>query len=103
MTYVFDLDGTLCTSVEGDHYTDAKPFMDRINIVNKLYDEGHIIKIDTARGSTTGIDWAYITEKQLKNWGVKYSELRCGVKMFADIYIDDKGRNLDFFNDDTNS
>lgn len=97
MEYVFDLDGTLCTSVEGLHYTEAEPYPDRIEKVNSLYNEGHIIKIDTARGSKTGIDWTEATEKQLKSWGVKYHELRCGVKMYADIYVDDKGINLNFF------
>jgi hypothetical protein len=97
MTFCFDLDGTLCSNVEGDHYTEATPLFHHIERVNELYDEGHTIKIDTARGSTTGIDWTGATEKQLKEWGVKYHELRCGVKMFADIYIDDKGINLNFF------
>jgi len=97
MIYCFDLDGTLCLSVEDDHYTEAVPLFDHIEKVNKLYDEGHVIKIDTARGSTTGIDWTDATENQLKIWGVKYHELRCGIKMFADMYIDDKGVNLNFF------
>jgi len=89
MTYCFDLDGTLCTNTEGE-YNKAEPFLDRISVVNNLYDLGNTILIDTARGSTTKIDWYELTEKQLKEWGVKYSELRVGVKLNFDILVDDK-------------
>jgi len=98
MIYCFDLDGTLCTNTDGD-YDLAKPLTDRIIRVNELFDEGHTIKIDTARGSETGIDWYPLTEGQLKGWGVRYHTLRVGKKMVADIYIDDKGiSDKDFFN-----
>ena len=89
-TYCFDLDGTLCTNAEGD-YENSTPLVERINIVNKLYDDGNTILIDTARGSTTKIDWYDVTKKQLAVWGVKYSNLRVGVKLNADIFVDDKG------------
>ena len=78
----------------------TQPYKDRINIVNSLYDEGHHIIIDTARGSgaTKGKDWYDITKNQLDSWGLKYHELRTGVKFSADVYVDDKGRNAhDFF------
>ena len=96
MTYCFDLDGTLCTNTEGE-YDKAEPFLDRIFIVNNLYDSGNTILIDTARGSTTKIDWYELTKKQLSNWGVKYHELRVGIKLTADLYIDDKSINETFF------
>ena len=96
MTYCFDLDGTLCSHEED--YAQAKPFEKRIDIVNNLYRDGHIIVIDTARGSTTGIDWFDITESQLKRWGVSYHTLRVGSKIGADVYIDDKAINdKDYF------
>lgn len=95
--YCFDLDGTLCTKENLD-YNKSKPFIERINLVNKLYDDGHTILIDTARGSVSGINWEDLTKTQLKKWGVKYHKLRVGVKLDADIYIDDKGINdIDFF------
>ena len=47
-TYVFDIDGTICTNSQGV-YTNAKPILDRIAIVNKLYDEGNYIKLFTSR------------------------------------------------------
>jgi hypothetical protein len=96
MIYCFDLDGTICDTIGGD-YESATPFNDRVNIVNSLYDEGHHIIIETARGSVTGLDWTELTERQLRGWGVKYTELRAGVKFYADFYIDDKAINADEF------
>ena len=96
MTYCFDLDGTLCTNTEGE-YNKAEPFLDRISVVNNLYDLGNTILIDTARGSTTKIDWYELTKEQLSNWGVKYHELRVGIKLTADLYVDDKSINETFF------
>jgi hypothetical protein len=91
MIYCFDLDGTLCTHEK--NYADAKPLTNRINVLNTLYDDGNTIIIDTARGSTTKIDWYEITEKQLNLWGVKYHKLRVGVKFNFDFLIDDKAIN----------
>ena len=89
--YCFDLDGTLCTNTDGD-YTNAKPYGDSILAVNKLYDAGNIIHIQTARGFTTGIDWRDTTEEQLEEWGLKYHNLHFS-KVTADVYVDDKGIN----------
>ena len=36
-TYVFDIDGTVCTNTYGD-YENAQPLEERIKIVNKLSD-----------------------------------------------------------------
>jgi hypothetical protein len=93
----FDLDGTLCDTIGAD-YENAIPKLDRINSVNELYDSGVIIFIDTARGSVTKTDWYELTKSQLEEWGVKYHELRTGVKLNADLYVDDKGINdINFF------
>jgi hypothetical protein len=89
MIYCFDLDGTLCTNTNGN-YESAEPFYDRIKVVNELYENGDTILIDTARGGTTGIDWYKFTESQLLKWGVKYHQLRVGIKLNFDILIDDK-------------
>ena len=100
MTYCFDLDGTLCTNTEGN-YEKAKPYKERIKKVNELFGGGHHIIIDTARGSTTGLDWMDLTLQQLADWGVKYHELYVGKKLNYDIIIDDKAINdLTFFNDE---
>lgn len=92
MRYCFDIDGTLCTNTEGD-YEKAEPLHDVIRRVNDLYDNGHYILLLTARGSTTGIDWRPVTEKQMEAWGVKYHELFL-TKPTADIYVDDKAINI---------
>jgi hypothetical protein len=98
MIYVFDLDGTLCTQ-EKDYHR-AKPLKKRILKVNVLYDMGHTIIIDTARGSETGIDHTKFTTLQLSHWGVNYHKLRCGHKMFGTLYVDDKGMSdKHFFGD----
>lgn len=85
--YCFDLDGALCTTVGGE-YKKVQPYLDRITKVNKLYDEGNYIIVETTRDSVTGIDWHELTNNQLNEWGVKIA---------ADIYIDDKGNDLKFF------
>ena len=97
MTYVFDIDGTICTITDGD-YEKAEPLHERINLVNRLYEEGNTIHFLTARGmgrSDNSQIFAHrlfykFTEKQLKQWGVKYHKLFLG-KPSGDIYIDDKG------------
>jgi hypothetical protein len=93
LIYCFDIDGTLCTITDGE-YAQAEPLVDRIVYVNQLYDSGHEIKLFTARGSTTGIDWRDLTEAQMAQWGVRYHELILG-KPEADIFIDDKAFNAD--------
>lgn len=90
MKYCFDLDGTLCSNTNGA-YEQAVPFYERIEIVNKLFDEGNEIHIESARGSTTKIDWLLFTHEQLNKWNVKFHTLRVGNKIDADIFVDDKG------------
>lgn len=92
MKYVIDIDGTICSQEK--KYADAIPFLDRIEKINKLYDEGHIIVYFTARGTETGIDWRKVTEKQFFVWGVKYHDLIFG-KPSADYYLDDRMLSLE--------
>ena len=96
MIYCFDLDGTLCNT-EGNNYSESSPKKDRIQIVNKLYNDGHTIIIDTARGCVSGKNYFFFTMDQLKSWGVKFHTLRTGVKFGADLFIDDKGINDESF------
>ena len=102
MRYVFDLDNTLCDTQRNESgnwdYLGAKPFEERVQKVNQLYDEGHYIMIETARGCVSGKDWYPQTYEQLISFGLKFHELRTGVKMNADFFIDDKGvSDKDFF------
>jgi ribonucleotide monophosphatase NagD (HAD superfamily) len=103
MTYVFDIDGTICTLTDGN-YKNAEPFLDRIQKINNLHELGNKIVFHTARGmsspsrSTLGKLFT-LTEAQLNTWGVKYDSLILG-KPSGDIYVDDKGiKDEDFFVD----
>lgn len=105
MTYVFDIDGTICTITGGD-YTGALPYKDRIEKVNKLYSQGNKIIFHTARGmgrsenlqSFAWDEFYDLTKNQLEEWGVNYHALFMG-KPSGDIYIDDKGeKDENFFN-----
>ncbi len=106
MTYVFDIDGTICTLSGGD-YKEAKPLPDRIEKVNSLFDAGHKVIFQTARGmgrhknnsEKAILEFYDMTFKQLKSWNVKFHELYLG-KPAGDVYVDDKGtRDSDFFTD----
>ena len=113
--YCFDIDGTICTPGEGCgtcQYEGATPKKDRIEAVNKLYDEGHYIIYMTARAMGRNKDKPHaeaarkaveivepLTKMQLDIWGCKYHELIMG-KPHADMFIDDKAWPDDtFFND----
>jgi FMN phosphatase YigB (HAD superfamily) len=101
--YVFDLDNTLCDTKKKENgdwdYLGADPFQDRIDFVNNLYEEGHYIIIETARGCVSKKNWYEKTFNQLINFGLKFHELRTGVKFNADFFVDDKAINSnDFFN-----
>lgn len=94
--YCFDLDGTLCNT-DGSDYEASTPKAHRIVLVNRLYNQGHYVKIFTARGGTSGRDWTELTRSQLQEWGVLHHELILG-KPAADIYVDDKASSdLTFF------
>jgi glycerol-3-phosphate cytidylyltransferase len=94
MIYCFDIDGTICTSVNNSEYEKALPDNIVVNEINRLYDEGHTIKIMTARGCVSGVDHTLLTKRQLNLWGVKYHELLMHVKPHAHWFIDDKGINV---------
>jgi CMP-N-acetylneuraminic acid synthetase len=89
LVYEVDLDGTLCNNTNGD-YLMAIPNKKNIDKVNRLYDEGHIININTGRGGGSGKDWHALTIAQLQMWGVKYHTITVGEKRFYDYIIDDK-------------
>jgi len=100
MRYCFDIDGTLCntpnTKLGKPDYEHATPIPFMVEQVNRLYDEGNHIIMQTARGKGSGIDWTEFTTRQLNNWGYKYHELfPMFCKPTADIFIDDKGINVE--------
>ena len=96
-SYVFDIDGTICTNTFG-LYEKAEPIRDRIEKINKLYSQGCRITFYTARGmgrhnnnqELAHREFYDFTKSQLDKWGVHYHELFLG-KPSGDAYIDDKG------------
>lgn len=108
-TYVFDLDGTICTEKEkGTHYSyfaDAKPIMPVIEKMRKLHDNGNKIIISTARhmGTTNGniglinARVSHLTIEWLNKHKVPYDEVYFG-KPLGDYYIDDRAMTLEEFN-----
>jgi len=106
MRYVVDIDGTICNPGDSDEtrYTGATPIQDRIDKINKLYDDGHHIVYLTARGMGrfnnsrmhAHREFYEFTYNQLKEWGCKFKELHLG-KPSGDYYIDDKGIHSDDF------
>jgi len=94
MIYCFDIDGTLCDT-DGNNYRDAAPYPEAIKEVRRLYDAGHIIKMFTARGTTSKIDWTDLTRDQLEEWRVPYHELIMNVKPSFDIIVDDRAVNAE--------
>tara|TARA_Y100001970_G_C14256359_1_gene875753 strand:+ start:13 stop:366 length:354 start_codon:yes stop_codon:yes gene_type:complete len=94
--FCFDIDNTICKT-KGKNYSNSKPNKNAINLINKLYDRGHIIKIHTARymgRSKDNINKANkkgfkFTYNQLKKWNLKFNKLII-TKPSADIFIDDK-------------
>ena len=94
--FVVDIDGTICSNTEGE-YEKAVPYPEIINKINSLYQSGNTIKMMTARGATTGIDWTELTKKQLSDWGVNYHDLIMNQKPYGDVYIDDKAINVAAF------
>jgi LmbE family N-acetylglucosaminyl deacetylase len=86
--YCFDIDGTICT--KGVEYQNAIPFKNVVDTINRLYDDGNYIEIQTARGSRSKKDWFDLTKTQLEFWGVKYHSLSVGEKSYADVFVDDR-------------
>jgi len=94
MIYCFELDGTICTREK--RFTDIKPYLYVIDYINKLFSEGHVIKIYSSRTSIGGRDWRKHTGIWLKNWGVKYNELVNGVPE-CDVFVSSKALSVESF------
>lgn len=97
MKIYIDIDDTICYYRQEDKignldYSKALPYKDRIDKINKLYDNNNEIVYWTARGSVTQKLWFNKTYEQLKSWGCKFHELKMG-KPAYDLFIDDKNIN----------
>ena len=103
-TFAIDVDGTICEERDSDGVeirpiTNRRPYKDRIEKINKLYNEGHYIIYYTARGIKSGRGKSHyrpITEQQLSDWGCKYHEL-VFKSHDIDIFVDDRSIHPDQF------
>jgi CMP-N,N'-diacetyllegionaminic acid synthase len=92
-TFCFDIDGVIMGLTPNNDYNMAKPILETVELINNLFDSGHHIIINTARGYVTGIDWSEVTKNQFRSAGLKYHELYFS-KPAADYYIDDKNKSV---------
>ena len=72
--FLIDIDGTICDDIpneEPERMVTCDPFPDALEIINKWYDEDHIITFFTSRTEET----REITETWLKKHGFKYHGL----------------------------
>ena len=75
--YLIDIDGTICDDIpneEPERMVTCQPYPDALEIINKWYDEGHIITFFTSRTEVH----REITESWLKSQGFKYHGLLVG-------------------------
>jgi len=94
--FCFDIDNVICTT-KGRNYFKAQPKKKTIKIINNLYENGHYIKVFTARFMGRNKDnkkRAYQagykkTFNQLKKWNLKFHKLIMGKPSF-DICVDDR-------------
>lgn len=103
MRIYIDIDNTIFKTNKME-YDKSIPIVENINKVNKLFDEGHVITMWTARGSLSNKCFFELTYNQLQEFGVKFHELRMGKPPF-DLLIDDKAINSlwDWNNESSNS
>lgn len=75
--YLIDIDGTITDDVpneEPHRMITCEPYPDALEVLNKWYDEGHIITFFTSRTE----EHREITEEWLKKHGFKYHGLLLG-------------------------
>ena len=75
--YLIDIDGTICDDIpneEPERMIDAKLYPDALEILNKWFDEGHIITFFTSRVE----EHRKVTEQWLAKHGFKYHSLLMG-------------------------
>ena len=75
--YLIDIDGTICDDIpneEPDRMISANVFSEALDIINKWYNEGHIITFFTSRIE----DHRDVTENWLKKQGFNYHGLLMG-------------------------
>jgi len=95
MTFLFDVDGTICTT-HGTDYTNAIPNVGMLDVIRELHAAGHTIYFFTARGFMEGPTRAQtmlkMTRKQLTTWGVPFDGVYA--KPAAGLIVDNEAVNV---------
>ena len=65
MIYYFGIDNIICKT-NGTDYEKSSPYEDRIEIINKLFDDGHTICYNSDREQKTGKKSNNIITKTIK-------------------------------------
>jgi len=94
MIIYVDIDGTICKSINSD-YPNSKPIKDNIDKINNLFRGGNTIIYWTARGQSSGKDWAELTNKQLREWGCLFHKIISNEKPNYDLLICDKTKRIE--------
>lgn len=90
-----NIENTICKTNHYD-YRKSTPIRERIEKINKLYDEDNIIVYWTGRSCMSGIPWATYRYEQLKQWGCRFHQIKTN-KPEYDVLIDDKNIDSDDF------
>lgn len=85
MQIIIDLDGTICTEEKTFSRSMAIPLPGAAETINKLFSEGHIIIIYSAR---SWLEYE-MTVEWLKKYNIFYHQLILG-KPIGDVWIDDR-------------
>lgn len=75
--FLIDIDGTICDDIpneEPERMTSVLPYPDALKIINKWYDEGHLITFFTSRTE----EHRSLTEDWLRKHGFRYHALLTG-------------------------
>ena len=75
--FLIDIDGTICDDIpneEPERMATCLPYPDALKILNKWYDDGHIITFFTSRTE----EHREVTEQWLKKFGFKYHGILFG-------------------------
>jgi len=75
--YLIDIDGTICDDIpneEPERMKDAKLYPDALELINKWYEEGHVIYFFTSRTE----EHREVTEQWLKEHNFNYHGLIVG-------------------------
>jgi phosphatidate phosphatase PAH1 len=97
-----DIDETICFFDIDRIYEKAKPNLDGIKKINKLYNDGWKVVYWTSRGSSEPKNkkrlryLRKLTVRQLNHWKAKFHKLIMGDKKpLYDLVVDDKAKRIE--------